>query len=63
MWLRKRSLGQGNVFTPVCLFPWREGLHLGGGGVLHPEGWSALGGGVWHLWAAVCMGVLHPGGV
>ena len=34
---RKRSLGQGNVFTPVC-----HSVH-GGGGSLHPGG-SASGG-------------------
>ena len=41
--VRKRSLGQGNVFTPVCLFT--GGLPLGGG--LHMVGatWGACMGG------------------
>ena len=45
---RKRSLGQGNVFTPVCRSVHGEGsafrgsLHPGG---LHPGGGVCIGGG------------------
>ena len=38
---RKRSLGQGNVFTPVCHSVHRGGLHPGG---LHPGGSASRGG-------------------
>ena len=40
---RKRSLGQGGVFTPVCHSVHREGLHPGGlpPGGLHWRGGSA----------------------
>ena len=47
-------MGQGNVFTPVCLFTGGlhpEGLHLGdlSTGGLYPEEWEG--------------GSLHPGGL
>ena len=47
---RKRSLGQGKVFTPVCLFTGRiciQGVSASGGN-LHPEG-------------SASRGCLHPG--
>ena len=51
---RKRSLGQGNIFTPVC-----HSVHGGGGGVACSQGVCSGGGG-----AGACSGgVPTPGGV
>ena len=47
---RKRSLGQGNVFTPVCRSVHGEGSAFGGS--LHPGGLHPGGG--------VCMGGADP---
>ena len=47
---RKRSLGQGNMFTPVCHSVHRE-VYLVPGGVLSPRGVYLILG-----------GVLSPGG-
>ena len=71
LWLitaRKRSLGQGNIFTPVC-----HSVHGGGGRAWLPGGWRAwLPGGAWllggmHGWqGGACMvkGGMHgEGGV
>ena len=63
---RKRSLGQGNIFTPVC-----HSVHRGGGAcvvapggcVVAPGGGAcivALGGHAWLLPGGVCMAA--PGG-
>ena len=41
---RKRSLGQGNIFTPVC-----HSVHRGGSGVR-----GCSGGCAWLLWGGVC---------
>ena len=54
----KRSLGQGNVFRPVCLFTGGGGLPTGG---LHPVGSAQEG---LHLGCATrgsAWGDLHPG--
>ena len=64
---RKRSLGQGNIFTPVChsvhrgacVVAWGEGgMHLCSRGGMHGcsrgECVVALGGHVWLLWG-VCV--------
>ena len=61
---RKRSLGQGNVFTPVCLLR-GEGLPMRG--CLHPRGGGLHQGGVgclqWSASKGVCIqGGLQPGG-
>ena len=60
---RKRSLGQGNIFTPVC-----HSVHGGGGGRAWLEGVCGWGGGhVWpggHAWLGGVCGRGHawPGG-
>ena len=48
---RKRSLGQGNVFTPVCLFTGGGGLPTGGS---ESEGVCLQGGAGLHLGEGVC---------
>ena len=60
---RKRSLGQGNIFTPVCHSVHRGGVHVwllpGGHAWLLPGGmrgclgghaWLLKGGHVWFYW-------------
>ena len=63
---RKRSLGQGNIFTPVCYSVHGGGcmVALGGGG----HAWLLLGGHAWLLWGGhawllrgVCMAALGGG--
>ena len=48
---RKRSLGQGNIFTPVCHSVQRGVCVVAPGGA-----WLLLGGHVWLLWGAACVG-------
>ena len=53
---RKRSLRQGNIFTPVC-----HSVHSGGHAWLLPGGaWLLPGGRAWLLWGGAC--VVAPGG-
>ena len=69
---RKQSLGQGNVFTPVCHSVHREGwfprMHHRSHdqGDLHPEG-VCIQGGLHPGWSAsrgsAFRGALHPGGL
>ena len=64
---RKRSLGQGNVFTPVCHSVHRgvciwEGQHLEGSASRGVCIWRVLHPGGLHLGAWSASGGLHPGG-
>ena len=56
--VRKRSLGQGNIFTPLC-----HSVHRGGACMVAPGGGGMCGcsqGGVWLLPGGAC--VVAPGG-
>ena len=57
---RKRSLGQGNIFTPVC-----HSVHRGGGHVWLLRGVHGCGGGMCGCWGACMVAGGHvwlPGG-